>query len=483
MNFLPDRFQRLPIRWQIGTVLIATQLIAHVVTWEIFKNLGTGFGVGPVAIATDVVAPFSTLVRLLDQLPGEEATLVAAAAASDPRVGIEDNASGPVESDLHLVAQLFLEASREAVPPSWRERIVISQFDRSNFLHWNSRQFKLSARLSSGKWITFSPTRDGIWRTLPSLFGVFAVLLLAFPLAVVAFWVSSSLISPLGRLADATRQFSTDLDSPPVSETGPAEVRAAARVFNNMRDRIRTSVESRARTLAAIGHDLRTPLTRMRLRIETLLEDDAVRGRLLIDVRAMETMVNSALSYLRGQQVTYATDVIDLAALTETVCYDFCDQGYKVVYKGPERLLACCDPDLLRRALTNVIENGVKYAGKTLVVLEPGGDTSKVKISVKDWGPGIPIEERGSVLEPFHRGDAARQNEGQSGFGLGLSIAKDIVERHEGTLTLQDNAPHGLIVEINLPTKAQAERFQSSPEGRQQSSKNPAMLFPLSSKN
>jgi signal transduction histidine kinase len=464
MSWIRDRFQRLPIRWQFGAVLIATQLIAYVVTWQVYKNLGTGSGIGPVAIALDVVAPFSTIVRLLDQFPDEEETLVAAASSSDPRIGMEDNVPNSADDDLALVAQVFLEAARNAAPPRWRDRIAISQTARTSLFFWNSRQFKLSARLTSGKWITFAPTRDGIWRTLPSLFGAFALLLVAFPLAVVAFWVSSSLISPLGRLAEATKQFSTDIDCPPVAETGPAEVRAAARVFNDMRDRIRTSIESRARTLAAIGHDLRTPLTRMRLRIETLLQDDAVRGRLLIDVRAMETMVNSALSYLRGQQVSYSTNVIDLAALTETVCYDFGDQGHVVVYEGPERLLACCDPDLLRRALTNVIENAVKYAGKTLVTLEPGSVGSRIRISVKDWGPGIPAAERAAVLEPFHRGDAARQNEGQSGFGLGLSIAKDVVERHQGSLTLRENTPSGLIVEIELPAEVHAMRDQNSPD-------------------
>jgi signal transduction histidine kinase len=283
--------------------------------------------------------------------------------------------------------------------------------------------------------------------------GVVATLaVLALPLAAVAFWAGGTLVSPLERLAAAARRFSTDLDSTPVGESGPAEIRAAARTFNDMRDRIKRSVEGRARMLAAIGHDLRTPLTRMKLRIETL-DDVAMRERLLIDVSAMETMIDSALSYIRGQQVPLSFEVVNLATLAETVCYDFADQGYRVAYKGPERLTACCDSDLMRRALTNVIDNGVKYAGETVVKLSPCGD-SRVEITIEDCGPGIPAEERDSVFEPFHRADAARSNDGTAGFGLGLSIAKAIIERHGGTVTLSENAPRGLVVIITLPIKA-----------------------------
>ena len=441
-------FLQLPIRWQIGALLVATQLIAHVFTWGLFLKVWTGDNIGPVAVAAELVAPLSTIVGLIDRMPEIETQLVEAAIANNQRLKILPSFSATQQPKTSRPSGVFLAATRGSVPPGWKERIAVSADDGVPM--WNSEpKFFVAAHLSSGRWLAFAPPRDGIWRTLPSLFALFAVALLALPWAAAAFWAGSALVAPLGSLAAAAKRFGSDLDSPPAVENGPAEVRAAARIFNDMRERIKKLVEGRGRMMAAIGHDLRTPLTRMRLRIESV-EDETIRKHLLDDVGEMKTMINSALSYIRDHEAPTTLVMVDLAALTETICYEFSEQGANVVYVGPPRLAFPCDSDLMRRAISNLIDNSVKYADGAVVRLsdsKPRGIT----ISVEDSGPGIPAERQQLMLEPFQRGDASRNNFDNSGFGLGLSIAKDFVERHGGSLSLRSNLPHGLVVSIALP--------------------------------
>jgi len=214
-----------------------------------------------------------------------------------------------------------------------------------------------------------------------------------------------------------------------------------------MRSRIRAMIDARTRMLHAISHDLRTPLTRLRLRAERSSEP-LLRDALLADVDALTLMVEETLVYLRKDISRENQLRADLPSMIVTACNDFADMGYSVAYHGPERFAYPCKPHALKRAIANLIDNGTKFAGHVDVELLVKPDRT-VSICVTDDGPGIPAEFQANVLEPFYKLDSARNDRG--GFGLGLSIVQDIVQAHSGTLTLANTMPHGLIVEIGLP--------------------------------
>jgi signal transduction histidine kinase len=215
-----------------------------------------------------------------------------------------------------------------------------------------------------------------------------------------------------------------------------------------MRERIKGLVEDRTRMLAAVGHDLRTPITRLRLASE-FVGDQQLRHQMLRDLDQMNQMVESILIFLREGRSSKDAVSVDLGAALQTVCDEFADAGNDVRLAAGEHAAVRAQPDELRRALSNVIDNAVRYAGRVMVSLAPtpGG----VVIMVEDEGPGIPNDRKAAMLQPFVRGEPARHMDGKTGFGLGLSIASAIISAHGGNLTLHDREPRGLAVRIMLP--------------------------------
>ncbi|MBB2719018.1 UNVERIFIED_ORG: signal transduction histidine kinase [Rhizobium etli] len=270
------------------------------------------------------------------------------------------------------------------------------------------------------------------------------------PVILLSLYGSRMIASPLQRFSQAARDLDPD-DGPerPFDEIGPPEVRTLAKSLNDMRSRVRAMIEARTRTLRAISHDLRTPLTRLRLRAERSTEL-SLRAALLADIDALTLMVEETLVYLRKDSSNEVQLRADLPSLINTVCNDFTDMGYLVAYHGPDRFAYPCRPHALKRAVANLVDNGTKFAQHVNVVLFVKPDGS-ISISVTDDGPGIPPEFRADVLEPFYKLDSARSDRG--GFGLGLSVVKDVVDSHFGTLTLENATPNGLIAEINLPSR------------------------------
>jgi signal transduction histidine kinase len=231
-------------------------------------------------------------------------------------------------------------------------------------------------------------------------------------------------------------------------ERGPYEVRAAARALNRMRERIRSLIDDRTQMLAAVSHDLRTPITRLRLRCE-FIEDDATRTQILDELSHMGAMVESVLYFLRDGQRRDGATWIDLATSLQTICDHFADTGHDVHYDGPDHVVVRAYADELHRAIANLIDNAVRHGSKAdirVTVAPPA-----VTVAIEDDGPGIPDADKEAMFKPFVRGDAARGMNSQSGFGLGLSIARTVIEAHGGTLTLRDRTPRGLIAEITLP--------------------------------
>jgi len=279
-------------------------------------------------------------------------------------------------------------------------------------------------------------------------------------LTLLLWWATRSLTAPLSRFAQAAAGFSLDRDAPPLPERGSYEVRTAARAFNRMQARIRRMVEDRTRMLAAVGHDLRTPITRLRLRAE-FMEDEATRAQMLRDLDQMSAMIHAALSYLRDGQSAEGRSLADLASLLQTICDEFADIGHDVAYEGPDHLLAAIRSDEISRAVTNLVENGIKWGTRAVVRLRAALPDA-VEIEVADNGPGIPDADKKAMLKPFARGDAARGMNGPSGFGLGLSIARAVAEAHGGDLTLHDERPSGLVAPVGAEQGEPAARAPTS---------------------
>lgn len=265
---------------------------------------------------------------------------------------------------------------------------------------------------------------------------------------VLGLWAARALTRPLSSFAEAAENFSLDGTAEPLPERGPEEIRSVARALNRMHERIARLMSDRTRMLAAISHDLRTPITRLRLRAE-FIEDEGNRKRMLIDLDQMRAMLESVLSLLRDDRKIEAVTLVDIASTLQLVADQFGDMGHVVRYDGPASATAAARPDDLHRGVTNLVENAVRFGAEVTIRLDVSG--TALVIDVEDDGPGISDARKQEMLEPFVRGDDARTMDESTGFGLGLSIARAIALAHGGELSLHDRKPHGLIVRMQLP--------------------------------
>jgi len=257
---------------------------------------------------------------------------------------------------------------------------------------------------------------------------------------------------PLQQMASAATAFAHDLDAAPLEERGPTEVRRAAEAFNFMQQRLRQLVVERGRALAAVSHDLRTPLTRMRLRAE-LVDDPVLQDRLNADIDAMQGMVDSVLAYLRGLEDAEPLQPINMEALLSSIVEDEQALGRRVSLDEPAPGTAAPAPftgklSILRRAVTNLIDNAVAHGRNVSVRLDDSGEVLRVVID--DDGPGIPTADLARVMEPFVRLDASRALD-TGGVGLGLAIVRDAAAYHGGRLVLENREGQGLRAMLVLP--------------------------------
>jgi signal transduction histidine kinase len=258
------------------------------------------------------------------------------------------------------------------------------------------------------------------------------------------------LTAPLSAFARAAENFSLNGAAAPLPERGPEEIRSVAKALNRMRERITALIDDRTKMLAAISHDLRTPITRLRLRSE-FIADEVHRSQMLRDLDQMRSMLESVLSFLRNDRKLESMTLVDIATTLQLVSEQFADIGHKVVYDGPEHAMATLRPDDLHRSVTNLVENAVRFGAGATIRLVASPDT--MTVDIEDDGPGISDARKEMMLEPFVRGDDARNMDEAAGFGLGLSIARSIVLAHGGELSLHDRQPHGLVVRIQLPVR------------------------------
>jgi signal transduction histidine kinase len=377
-----------------------------------------------------------TMAQLLGSAPAtERPRLLADAAKAFPQMEIESLSSRPaVTSDADNPE---LRGLRRRLGSSYRIFALAKADDASKVAIVLPDGAMISAKLVGQR-----PFWQGPWM-LTLLFAVVSVTLLGL-------WAARALTAPLSSFARAAEDFSLNGAADPLPERGPEEIRSVAKALNRMRERITTLIDDRTKMLAAISHDLRTPITRMRLRAE-FIEDNTHRRRMLSDLEQMRSMLEAVLSFLRNDRKLESMTLVDIASTLQLVTDQFADMGHKVAYDGPAHAMATARPDDLHRSVTNLVENAVRFGAETTIRLSVSPDVATIE--VEDDGPGISDARKDVMLEPFVRGDDARNMDEASGFGLGLSIARTIVLAHHGAMSLNDRQPHGLIVRIQLPVR------------------------------
>jgi signal transduction histidine kinase len=309
-----------------------------------------------------------------------------------------------------------------------------------------TQAYDVSVRLPDGSTLVYRVTRVSPGAPLPRTLMVNLILLVV--VLVIALYVAAgSITRPLSRLARAADNLGRSVRQPKLEEQGARELRHAARAFNTMQDRLLRYLDSRTRVLAAMSHDLKTPLTRLRLQVETQIEDSALQARFGKELDEMESMVHGALALFRNLNDEEALEPVDVDLLLETVRGEFAEMGKDVTVEGRALGPLSGKPQALKRCLTNLVANAVKFGTRARIMVRDGG---RLEINVCDDGPGIPADQLEQVFEPFYRVESSR-NRDTGGTGLGLSIARDVAQAHGGSLTLRNRPEGGLEARLTLP--------------------------------
>ncbi len=314
----------------------------------------------------------------------------------------------------------------------------------------NTMGMGVTVQLPDGTWLNtvFSKKlANGLWTSRSMI----SLALTAVFISLCAAWIAQAMTRPMRDLAAAAEALGRGENVPPLEENGPDDIRHTAEAFNRMQARLQRFVEDRTRMLAAIGHDLRTPLTSLRLRAE-FVSDDETREKMLATLDELRQMTEATLAFSRDQAIAEPTRNVNLTALVESLCDDLAGIGLNVSFEGGANISYRCRADALKRALRNLIENAVRYGERARVHIE--STSSAVSIVVEDNGPGISEQDIGRVFAPFFRLEDSRNRE-TGGIGLGLSIARDIVRHHGGDVSLC-NTGSGLRATIALPQAATA---------------------------
>ena len=313
-------------------------------------------------------------------------------------------------------------------------------------MHPESVFFEVQVALRDGAVVTFESLVSPEAAGMPLRFALTLLVLLATVVAlslVAVRWVTG----PLSALATAAEKLGEDINRPPLPETGPLEARRAARAFNTMQGRLSRFIADRTRIFTAMSHDLKTPITRLRLRTE-LLDDEALRTKFSKDLEEMEAMVAHTLDFMRDASASERVQRVDFMALLESLQTDYQDTGNAVEIEGRIERPYSGRPLTLRRCLTNLVDNAIRYGKRATLRAEEGAD--RVTIRVLDEGPGISEQDLEHAFEPFVRGESSRSRE-TGGTGLGLGIARNIARTHGGDLILKNRPGGGLEAILRLP--------------------------------
>jgi len=296
----------------------------------------------------------------------------------------------------------------------------------------------VATTLEDGQWVHFILATDltSLRWALRMAFWVFS---LGIVIILFSIWAAYRATRPLRKMTAAAEALGLNVDAPPLEEAGSRELRKTARAFNTMQQRIRRLVDDRTLMLAALSHDLKTMLTRLRLRSE-FIEDTEQQAKAISDIDDMDMMVDAALGFVRGDQANEAVSRLDLASLLADFAEDHAAQGHDVTYQGPDRLAVTGRPVALKRAIGNLLDNAVRYGGDARIGLT--AQAGKAVLTIADNGPGLPEKELEKVFQPFYRVETSR-NRDTGGSGLGLALARDVFRRLGGGDLILSNRPQG----------------------------------------
>jgi len=447
---------------QMVLILLAGLLVSHLVGTLIYASdrehavrMVGGFG------ATQRIA---NLARLIDEAPADWRNRIVAA-VNDPTLRVTLSPQPPAFAEAgpdtdflpirqYLAEQLpapLVDRLHVAVAPAGPPFMHAAHHMPMHGPPWMPppgtwRGLQAAMQLNDGQWLAFATAFPSAGpRASWAFFVPMAVMAVIVVLASV--WAVRRVTTPLGVIAHAAERLGHDVNAPPIAEAGTREMRQAVQSFNQMQARILRLLDNRTRMLAALSHDLRTPLTLLRLRTENLQEAEE-RERMLATIGELDAMIEASLNFARDQATAETWRRTDVTALLASIIDDMADAGMPVSMTPAEPVVLECQPGALRRALTNLIDNAVKYgqSARAAIVVSP----LAVRIDIDDNGPGIPPAELQRVFEPFHRLEQSRSRD-TGGTGLGLPIALSIVQAHRGDITLTNCPDGGLRASVSLP--------------------------------
>jgi signal transduction histidine kinase len=450
------RFDTLYAR--IAVVLVLNLLLVQLITFGLVR-----LEVEHVPLRADLAERIATSLRILEALPAPERVPVAAEISTpELRVLFQPTFDAGSAKAFSIQSAQRLDGAEVAseTPTSRFEGRILERLDPTV-----PRQMAIIERIPGAKSPGETEDRPLEVRLSTSDGGMMSFLIQRVPTsfrwlqlatqvasicvvsAILSLWFASRFSRRLAAFADAAEELGRSAEAPPVPEAGPDELRLATRAFNRMQERLRRFVHDRTQMLAAISHDLRTPLTRMRLRAE-FIEDDEQRDKMLHDVTEMEAMISATLAFARDDVTREPRHEADLDEMIDQICESMHESGQDARYRAIGPIPIKCRPVALRRALGNLFQNAVKYGqGAEVRLARVNGHVS---IEIDDSGPGIPRDQHEAVFQPFFRLDNSR-NRDTGGVGLGLSVARTIIRGHGGDVTLLNRPEGGLRVTVILP--------------------------------
>ncbi len=365
--------------------------------------------------------------------------------AGPPIHPLERKISHQLRRDLHLTDRSSVRVRIDFEDPN--DKVLNERHDRHDRGRMHGLEgIHVSIRLRDDTWLNIrTESLEGPPPWASKTLHLLALLLIL--MIISGLVISRRMAQPMAQLAEAANRFGLGQARPPLAEKGPREVRKTIRAFNQMQERLHKHISDRSQMLAAVSHDLRTPITTLRLRAE-YIEDAEIRERTLATLAEMEAILSDTLSFSRDEAADEEARSTDLAALLTSLVDDHVDLGGDVSYAGPDRSIFMCRPIALKRAMNNLIDNALKYGETAKVQLSESSEG--VEIIIDDSGPGIPQENLEDVFTPFFRLEASRNRE-TGGTGLGLAVARTIVHAHGGQLSLVNRPQGGLRAAMRLP--------------------------------